>query len=75
MQKYDSRSLLTILDKVRCEVNNLQDIIDSYLEDNEISIVLQEELEELRKVFPSYSAFSEVIELVEEEEKKKHEKY
>jgi len=72
MESYDSKTLLEILHIIRSEVNNLQDSIDNYLEENEVSQELADELEELRKVFPSYSAFSEIIELVEDEEKSKN---
>lgn len=60
-------NLLIQLKKVQDEVNYLQDLIDIYLEEREMSEQLLEELEDLRTLFPSYSAFSEVIELVEEE--------
>ena len=75
----NTESLSELLKKVRDDVNNLEDLIDKYLEEGEVGPI-NEELEELRTSFPSYSAFSELIELVGDEaeenmsNKKRHEK-
>ncbi|MCM3362260.1 hypothetical protein M3659_09870 [Niallia sp. MER TA 168] len=60
-------NLLRQLKKVQDEVNHLQDLIDIYFDEQEMSEQLLEELDELRTSLPSHSAFSEAIELVEEE--------
>lgn len=60
--------LTSVLEKARDSINVLQDTIDVYLEEKEVNEELLAELENMRSNFPSYSAFSEVIELTREEE-------
>jgi len=62
-----SNDLKQMLELVRDGVNNLQDLMDEYFEDHELAQESLEELKMFRTSLPSYSAFSEIIELVEEE--------